>query len=140
MNPFRTLKEIFLGIMYKPAHLAIVSVAATYTLLWGLWLVFPMWSVFSAAPLYGAMSSIAPEISWGSVALVSGAVALWGATTRSYLWTRIGSAGIFWFWLMVGIMYFLGDFTNTGGITALFWAFYGAYIFLNSKLNRELYR
>ena len=37
-----------------------------YTILWGLWVANPFWDVFSTAPLYSQLSSIAPEVFWGT--------------------------------------------------------------------------
>lgn len=36
---------------------------------------------------------------------------------------------------MISILYFTGDPANTGGITALIFAVYAAFIYLNIKVN-----
>lgn len=125
--------------MFKPAHIAIVGMVGTYTMLWGFWVAAPWWSVFGTAQLYASMLGLAPEISWGATALIIGAATCYGAAKHAYLWTRWAGSLIWAFWLIVGLLYLAGDWHNTGGITALFFAAYGAYIFINTKLNKELF-
>lgn len=40
-----------------------------------------------------------------------------------------------WYWFMIAIFYFLGDVFNTGGITALTFAVYAAFVYLNLRVN-----
>jgi hypothetical protein len=42
-------------------------------------------------------------------------------------------------WLTIAILYFMGDWTSTGGITSLTFAFYAALVWVNIKVNPEYY-
>jgi hypothetical protein len=41
------------------------------------------------------------------------------------------------YWLMVSVMFFAGDWQNTGGITAATLAVYCGFIWLNLRVNRD---
>lgn len=45
-------------------------------ILWGLWLVNPYWDTFATTSLYVPMQHIAPEIVWGSIAIIAGGLVL----------------------------------------------------------------
>jgi hypothetical protein len=136
---FLRIKQAFIELMFKPAHIAIVALVGTYTLLWGLWIAVPGWEVFTTAMLYENMLTLAPEIVWGSIAALIGAVACYGAATHSYICTRLSGSLIWAYWFVIAILYLSADWHNTGGITALFFMVYGAYIFINTKLNRDMF-
>lgn len=124
--------------MSKPLHVSVVVLLAVYTIVWGVWLVLPFWDVFSQAQLYSEMANVAPEISWGSTAIISGGITMLGLVRNNYWYERLGVGLTTWHWFMVAIFYFLGDWANTGGITAMFLVCYSAYIFLKLKLTKDL--
>lgn len=126
-----------------PINPAVVVLLGIYTVVWGFWVANPFWTVFTQAPLYNALDSIwfvaasgiSPEVFWGTIAMLCGAVTTYGAIRRSYRSLITGATVIGWHWFMISIMYFIGDAANTGGITALLMAVYGAFLFLNIRVN-----
>lgn len=120
--------------MLKPVNPAAIILLGIFTVVWGFWVGNPFWNLFAHAPLYSFMG-FAPEAAWGLVATAAGLVISHGAFTRRVgaliLGARVG--GIFWF--VVSIMFFLGDWMNTGGITALLLSVYSFFIYLNLKVN-----
>jgi hypothetical protein len=119
-----------------PINPAAVVILGMYTVLWGLWVASPFWDVFARAPLYSALASTTvPEFAWGILAIVCGLITIYGSYKRRYGPLTRG-AGVSWaHWSMIAIFYFMGDPLNTGGITALTFAFYSAYIYLNIRVN-----
>lgn len=67
--------------------------------------------------------------------MFAGGVIVYGAVKRSYRSLIIGSSVAWWHWLMISILYFMGDFASTGGITAALMAVYGAFLWVNIKVN-----
>lgn len=118
-----------------PINPAAVVLLGFYTVVWGLWVANPFWSVFGTAPLYSFLASLAPEVFWGGLAILCGAITSYGAVKRKYRPLVIGSAVAFWHWLMIGVMYFAGDPLNTGGVTAIMLAVYAAFVYLNIRTN-----
>jgi hypothetical protein len=108
-----------------------------YTILWGLWVVNPWWEVFSSADLYKGMREVAPEWVWGLFAVVCGMASLVTSVDNRYPRTLFTVSAITgWHWLIVSIMYFYGDWRNTGGITGGFLAFLCGFLYLRVKANR----
>lgn len=136
----KRMRKAFIELMFKPAHVAIVALLGMYTTVWGFWIGSPFWETFTTAKVYANMLGAAPEISWGCTALLIGILVCAAAASHSYVLNRLGGGLLFSYWSVVAIMYLTSDWHNTGGITAVFLAIYGAYIFINSKLNRELFR
>jgi len=118
-----------------PITTASVLMLGLYTLLWGLWVANPFWSVFGTAELFGYLAQLAPEAFWGCVAIVCGLVITFGALKRRYKPLTVGASTAFFHWLMIAIFYFLGDPLNTGGITSLVFALYAAFLYLNLRVN-----
>lgn len=135
-----TRREKFAVSILRPLNPSLIIVLGIYTILWGLWIINPFWAVFSTAPLYSAMLALAPEYVWGAIAIGSGLLILRGATKPSYENLRIGSFAGFLHWLTIGIMYLIGDWMNTGGITALTFAIYAAIVWVNIKVNKRVYQ
>jgi hypothetical protein len=107
-------------------------------MLWGAWVANPFWSVFSRAPLYDAMASIAPEWAWGLFAIFIGCVILYGVLKPSYKTLTRAAWAACWHWAVIAGFYFVADYMNTGGITSLTFAIYAAFIYLNIKVNKVL--
>lgn len=120
-----------------PINPAAVILLGIYTVLWGLWVANPFWEVFKQAELYGVLATVAPEPFWGCLAIFCGLVTCYGAYKRRYRPLVNGSATAGWHWLMISIFYFLGDPLNTGGITALIFAIYAAFVYLNIRVNHK---
>jgi hypothetical protein len=123
-----------------PINPAAVIILGIYTTLWGLWVANPFWDVFTRAPLYTALDkvppgTIPPELFWGFIAIACGLVIIYGAYKRQYYPLLVGAAVAGWHWLMIATLYFVGDWQNTGGITALALSIYGAFIYVNVRTN-----
>jgi len=122
--------------LFRPINKAAISIMGAFTLLWGIWVANPLWAVFSTAPLFNAMSVLAPEWVWGTVAIIVGITMLWGVIRMSYRSLMSGALVGFYFWIAGSICFFLGDWQNTGGITLLMIALYCGYIALNLRVNK----
>ena len=123
-----------------PINPTAVILLGIYTAVWGLWIANPFWTVFTQAPLYNALATIPPvvipaEIFWGTIAVVCGSITIYGAWKRQYRPLIVGACIAGWHWLMISVLYFMGDWQNTGGITALIFAVYAAFIYVNIKVN-----
>lgn len=126
-----------------PINPAVVVLLGIYTTVWGFWLANPFWEVFTSAKLYSALESvwfvtavgIPPEVFWGVIAMACGIAIAYGAIKRSYRSLIIGATIACGHWLVISIMYFMGDWMNTGGITSLIFAVYGAFLWLNLRVN-----
>lgn len=123
--------------LLRPINPTVIIVLGIYTVLWGLWVACPFWDVFAAGQLYSAMANILPEVAWGGIAIVSGLLIMRGAIKPSYENLHLGAWVGFFHWLIISILYFIGDWTSTGGITALTFAIYSALIWVNIKVNRN---
>lgn len=124
--------------LLQPINPAVVIFLGGYTILWGIWVINPFWDVFSTAPLFSALGNLIPyESVWGFFALVTGAVTSYGAINRSYGALVRGALFAAMHWLVIAIFYFLGDWANTGGITALIFCLYASYVYLNIKVNHQ---
>lgn len=118
-----------------PINTAAVIILGVYTVIWGAWLANPWTNVFTHAALYSVLGSLAPELFWGCLAISCGLITIHGAMTRRYRPLMWGSSISGWHWTMIAVFYFIGDPINTGGITALTFAVYSAYIYLNIRVN-----
>ena len=129
------------GAIAKPVNRAAIVILGAFTAVWGLWVSNPFWEVFSRAPLYDALNSSGPpgidaETFWGGVALICDLFVCYGAICKERPAILLGSAIIGWVWAVISVMYFLGDWRNTGGITSGTLSIYGWFIFLNVLVNK----
>lgn len=131
--------EKLISALLRPVNGAAVVILGAYTFVWGLWVASPFWEVFTRAELYGALSILAPEVFWGILAIFCGVVIMWGAWKRSEQALIVASLVGGWHWAMIAFFYFLGDVTNTGGITSLTFSIYAVYTYLNLKVNSKSY-
>lgn len=134
----RKLDELRLTLL-RPINPAIIVVLGLYTIVWGLWIIAPWWNAFHAVPIYTFVSAAASEYMWGGIAIFAGMVITRGAMKPIYWNLDIGSMVGFLFWLTISILYFIGDWTSTGGITAGAFATYSALVWLNVRTNKVLY-
>lgn len=118
-----------------PINPAAVIILGIYTVLWGVWVANPLWPVFTHAALYSQMAAFMPELVWGLVAIAMGSITIYGAVKRYYGALVRGAASSGFFWFVVAVFYFVGDAANTGGISALTFAGYAFFIYLNIRVN-----
>ena len=130
-----TKKDKLASALLLPINPAAVIILGVYTVVWGLWVANPFWTVFTQAKLFSVLAGLAPEWVWGCIAITCGLITTYGAIKRGYRSLIRGSAISGWHWFMICLLYFAGDPLNTGGITALMLAIYSAYIYLNIRVN-----
>lgn len=125
--------------LLRPLNPTIIIILGLYTATWGLWVANPFWTVFTQAPIYLAMAQMAPEIVWGAIAVTAGIVISYGAYKPSAKNLQLGAFVGFFHWFVIGILYLISDWQNTGGITSLTFAIYSALVWVNVKINRKHY-
>jgi hypothetical protein len=126
-----------------PINPAVVVLLGIFTTVWGFWVANPWWTVFTQAPLFDALNtawfvnalSISPEVFWGVTAMACGVMITYGAVKRSYKSLIRGATIATLHWATISIYFFMGDWANTGGITAGLFATYGAFLWLNIRVN-----
>lgn len=121
--------------LLRPINPTLIVLLGVYTIVWGFWVANPFWEVFTHAQLYSALLAVFPEYVWGTIAIICGIVISYGAVKRSYSALTRGALFGGWFWFIVSIFYFVGDAANTGGITALIFAIYGGFVYVNLRVN-----
>lgn len=121
--------------LQAPASHATLIFVAAYTFTWGLWLL--VFDVFKQADLYDTLMSIGPENAFGFLAIVSGVCMALAVLYDEYPFTGYGALIGCVFWGLVGVGYFIGDYENTGGITALGISVYSAFMYLNIRINQK---
>ena len=124
----------------QPLNTTLILILGIYTIVWGLWLISPFWTVFSQAPVYCVMAQIGEEWMWGTVAVVTGGFTIRGALKPNFTNLHLGSFLAALHWLLIAFVYLLGDWTSTGGITSLCFFVYAAVFWINVKANRSLYK
>jgi hypothetical protein len=120
--------------LMEPINSVLIIILGVYTLVWGLWVINPFWNVFTQASLYSQMATY-PEWAWGAFATISGIGIIYGVYKGSNKSLRSGAGIAYFHWLIISIMYFMGDWKNTGGITALAFAVYALVVFLALRKN-----
>ena len=123
--------------LLKPVNTAAIILLGTYTTLWGFWVANPFWTVFDQAPLYNWMMQVMPEVYWGLLAIAVGLLMIYGVIRHSYQSLVTGALVGYFHWLAIAIMYFGGDWQNTGGITSFIVSVYCGFIWLNITKNKE---
>ena len=125
--------------MFRPINTAAIGILGVFSILWGLWVGNPFWSVFDQAEIFEAMKYLMPEEVWGVTAGAVGFAMVYGALTGKYSYLRIGALSGFYFWLFACISFFAGDWKNTGGITLAMITLYCGYVALNLSINKEYF-
>lgn len=123
--------------MFRPINTAAISIMGIFSILWGLWVANPFWTVFDQAQIFSFMTIIMPEWGWGLAAIAVGAFMVNGVIKNSYRSLISGALSGFYFWLFGCLNFFIGDWQNTGGVTLFMIAMYCAYIALNLRINKE---
>ena len=132
------LRNLLLGFM-RPINTNLIILLGMWTALWGVWVAMPMWDAFESAKMFTYMESLFPEWVWGTAAIISGLVMCFGVLFNSFRSLSFGAWVGFVFWTAVSIMYFIGDWQNTGGITVIAFAVYSAVIRINLSVNKEFF-
>lgn len=119
----------------KPINPFASIILAVMTLMWGLWVLNPYWVVFNSAPLFDMMEGLAPEEVWGATGVLAGGLLAYCNIKRNLRLLSIGLWVVSWFWGMVALMMWLGDWTNTGALTYSYICLWSNYAYLNVKMN-----
>lgn len=122
--------------LMQPINTSLIALLGAYTMLWGLWLASPFWTVFDAAPLYSKMEHF-PEWAWGAFAMYAGIEIIRGVILNRNGPLKRGAFIGYFHWFIVTLMYFFGDWRSTGGITSLVICMYCFIIFLNYRKNSD---
>lgn len=133
------LDKLAAGLL-RPINPSIIIVLGFYTILWGLWVINPFWSVFTHSGVYVVLATNGGEYIWGGIALVAGILIARGAIKPSYGNLIRGSFAGFLLWLTIGISYLVSDWASTGGITTLAFATYSLMVYLNIKVNKTYFQ
>lgn len=120
-----------------PINTSAAIILGMYTLLWGLWVVNPCWNAFETARLYSALLAVLPEFCWGIFACIVGLTMCYGIVRNSYKSVARGAWAGFIHWFIIAGGYFIGDWQNTGGITAAMICVYCGFVYLNLRVNRD---
>lgn len=131
----RMVEEKFAKALLLPINTSAVVILGIYAFVWGLWVANPWWDVFPTRHLYDAMNSVMPEYLWGIASIIAGLFTIYGAVTRKYNALLLGASISTIFWLIISIFYFIGDYQQTGGITAAAFSLYASYVYTNIKVN-----
>lgn len=125
--------------MFRPINTAAIGILGVFSLLWGVWVSNPIWSVFERAEIFEGMQFWFPEWVWGVAAIAVGVSMLYGVASNNFKSLRAGALTGFYFWLFASISFFVGDWRNTGGITLMMIALYCGYVALNLSINKEYF-
>lgn len=125
-------------VILRPINPAWMLVIGFFCVSWGLFVMAPWWSVTTSADIYAVIGRSLDEGLWGGIAVVAGALMMYGAVRPSYtsLWIGTAFAGSWWTYLSVTL--WVSDPTNTGGLTYGFIAVFCALLYLNIRVNHEL--
>ena len=125
--------------LLRPINPAVIVVLGIYTVVWGLWIMSPFWTVFPHSAAYAIMAEYGTEYLWGSIAVCAGAIIVRGALKPVYWNIEIGSWVSFFFWLAIAILFCAGDWHTTGWLSAACFSIYSGLIWLNIRFNREYF-
>lgn len=123
--------------MLRPINTAAIVIMGAYTFVWGFWIFNPFWDVFRTAKIFSYMAML-PEYFWGGLAMAVGIMMVYGVMKHNYKSLMWGAKVGFYHWTMICILYFFGDWQNTGGVTALMISFYCGFIWLNIRVNKAI--
>jgi uncharacterized YccA/Bax inhibitor family protein len=124
----------------EPINPSLIIVLGFYTILWGLWLANPFWSVFPYSGVFAVMGRFATEAVWGIIAVFAGILIARGAIKPNYDNLVVGALVGFFHWLIIAMFYFAGNWHSTAGLTALVFATYSALIWVNVKVNKSYFK
>lgn len=120
-----------------PINAASTSLIGAYTFVWGFYVALPFWDVFTSAPVFHPLLSLAPEYFWGLLAILCGLTMFYGAVKNSFTSLQYGTFICFMHWTMLSFTFYFGDWHNTAWITYGFIATLCAFMYLNIRLNKN---
>lgn len=124
--------------LIQPLRPLAIIVLGVYTLVWGIWVIEPAWNAIGHGQVFKVMSSLFPEYVWGTLGILIGIVLLFGLIIKSYQVLVVGSTLSGWFWGLITLLLFFGDWHSVLGWTALVFAIHASFIYLNIKINRDI--
>lgn len=125
--------------LLRPINPAVIVVLGIYTMIWGVWIMSPWWSVFPHSPVYSLMAHYGTEYLWGSIAIAAGSIITRGALKPVYWNIELGSWVSFFFWLAIAILYVCSDWHTTAWLSAACFSIYSGIIWLNIRVNRKYF-
>lgn len=129
-----TTDRIVVGLL-KPINPYGASLLGYLTLLWGIWIVNPLWHVFDSSRVYNKALELAPEWAWGTWAVVCGLGLIAAVHMRSTRLLACTSGFAIWHWGIVSVMMWWANWHDTAGLVYMFIALYSIFVFLNIKVN-----
>lgn len=124
--------------MMRPINTNIISLLGFSTILWGIWIANPFWTVFDKSSAFDHMHFMG-ESAWGIIAIACGLLTLRGAFKPSYQNLHIGSFAAAIQWLAVSAGWLTGDWQNPAWIFSLTFCVYASVVSLNIFVNKHLY-
>lgn len=134
----KALEQLRLTLL-KPINPAIIVVLGLYTVVWGLWIMAPWFSVFGHSIVFQVMAAYGSEYLWGGIAVGCGLIIIRGAVVPVYWNIEIGALVAFFFWLILAIFFCAGDWHSPAWLSAACFALYSALIWLNVEVNRKYF-
>jgi hypothetical protein len=102
----------------RPALCALWVGNGTFTVVWGLWLLAPWWTVLTRADIYQAMEDFMPEWGWGVNAVLAGTAQVYGVLERSRRGLVWGTVAGVYHWGVISLLYLISDWANTGWLVS----------------------
>ena len=124
--------------LLRPINTSGIILLGVFSVIWGLWVANPFWNVFDRAQVYEALA-YAPEWAWGVGSVIVGIAMLAGVFFNSYESLTRGAKAGFYYWLIVSVLFFVGDWQNTAGLAYLLVTVYCAFVWVNIRVNRHNY-
>lgn len=121
--------------LLKPINPAATILLGIYTILWGVWIGNPWWSVFDHSRVFSQMDHQAPEWFYGAIAIVVGVLICRGAIAPSYRSLTLGAVAGFVFWTIISGFYFAGDWQSTASLVAAYLALSSGFVYVNVSAN-----
>lgn len=123
--------------LLRPVNPYVATLLGLMTFFWGLFVLCPMFDVFTTAPVFVKALQFAPEWAWASWATACGAVMLFAMYRGPVKLVNFSLGFATWHWLVVSGMFWWGDWQNTAGFTYGCIGVYAAFLWLNIKGNTK---
>lgn len=120
--------------LLQPINTSLALLIGVYNLLTGLWLCLPFNSIENILETYGT-----EEHQLGIWLIIVGLITSVAVIASKYEYLLIGSFLSFVTWLAALILLLFSNIAGVGWITALVISGYCGMIFINLRVNRELY-
>lgn len=126
--------------LLEPINPSFIIILGIYMVVWGLWVLCPWWDVFGVSTAFATMASISTEYFWGTLSILVGLIVCRGALKPSAKNVRLGALVAFFHWLLLSVLYFMGDWHATGGLTAATFCIYSCLVWVNVKVNHKVFK